>query len=571
MEGFSRSLLLCLLLCLINTAYANTTPSIDVTTYTICVDIPPGERAFTIAASDLENDPLTFTITGINAEYFTVEENTGVVRVRRPLDRQATTMDLVAVVSDGTTSDSADLLIILMPTNSYIPQFEEASYDYNCPENTTVGSSLFTVRATDEDTGVAGTIKYSIDEVVPSSGSGLFTIDASSGEVRLAGGLNFTHLDTFYRLKINATDGGGKCHFTETTYFSSVAVANITVKDVPDLDPVFTGDLPYIRSVNEHSQVDVPLFQVTARDPDTGINAEINFSIEDSTIDGLFKISSAGMISVLSDIDREDLVTDTVNLTVKATESRLNIDGVFASTTTSVVINIIDINDNNPKFPEPSYTFHVSENSPIGTVVAQITATDADEPDTENSQIKYRIETSRYSDLFTIDPDTGVLTNSGELDYEALDGSIELNVTATDKGVPPLSATVPVIININEVNEVHLEFSSPVEEVKEELDDIIRVLRAATNATIEIVSIIPATSTTGAIIIARFVYSDGTTLTADDKEEMISDPEYSSELEDLGLIDIRDGSSEPPDKTVEIVLGVLGGLISLVAVVICFM
>lgn len=67
----------------------------------------------------------------------------------------------------------------------------------------------------------------------------------------------------------------------------------------------------------------------------------------------------------------------------------------------------------------------------------------------------YGIEPSEYSSNFTIDPDTGVLRNQGTLDREALnpdlDGRIELIVTATDKGTPPLSSTVPVIINV-EVN-----------------------------------------------------------------------------------------------------------------------
>lgn len=69
----------------------------------------------------------------------------------------------------------------------------------------------------------------------------------------------------------------------------------------------------------------------------------------------------------------------------------------------------------------------------------------------------YGIVPSRYSDNFTIDPDTGVLRNMGELDREALDpdlnGRIELNVTATDKGTPPLSSMVTVIIIV----EVHLQ------------------------------------------------------------------------------------------------------------------
>lgn len=79
-------------------------------------------------------------------------------------------------------------------------------------------------------------------------------------------------------------------------------------------------------------------------------------------------------------------------------------------------------------------------------------ATDADMPNTINSQIVYRILPSMYSDNFTIDPNTGVLTESGNLDRESLDsklqGRVELKVTATDKGTPPLSSNVTVIINI---------------------------------------------------------------------------------------------------------------------------
>lgn len=64
----------------------------------------------------------------------------------------------------------------------------------------------------------------------------------------------------------------------------------------------------------------------------------------------------------------------------------------------------------------------------------------------------FGIEPSRYSDNFTINPETGVLTNRGKLDREALDpdldGRIELNVTATDMGTPQLSTMVPVIINV---------------------------------------------------------------------------------------------------------------------------
>lgn len=79
-------------------------------------------------------------------------------------------------------------------------------------------------------------------------------------------------------------------------------------------------------------------------------------------------------------------------------------------------------------------------------------ATDADMPGMENSQIVYGIVPGMYSDNFTIDSNTGVLRNSSELDREAfepqLNGRVELSVTATDKGTPPLSTMVSVIVNV---------------------------------------------------------------------------------------------------------------------------
>lgn len=82
-------------------------------------------------------------------------------------------------------------------------------------------------------------------------------------------------------------------------------------------------------------------------------------------------------------------------------------------------------------------------------------ATDADEPETSNSNIRFKI-VGNNSDLFTINPITGELTNNGPLDREAIDrdlnGKIELNVTATDMGIPPLSTWVEVIVDVEVSN-----------------------------------------------------------------------------------------------------------------------
>ncbi|XP_073343232.1 cadherin-related family member 2 [Pagrus major] len=680
MGGITGSMLLCLL-CLISLTNANNSPTITNVFYEVCEDVPIDGLAFTIEATDPENDPLTFTLSGPDAGYFRVNANTGDTYVRRRLDREGGgLLKPDVVVSDGANSREAQLTIALNDANDNKPIFTQASYDVSYPENTAVGTSLFKVTATDDDTSNAGVVHYSIDGVTPEAGASLFSIVDKTGVVSLAGPLDYNGLSGFYQLKIKATDGGGKCHFPDIEYFSSIVFAFVTVEDVADLDPQFLG-VPYVASVAENSPVDLSVIKVTAIDQDTGVNDAMVYSIEASTAEGSqFKISNDGVISVSSMFDREE-IGDTVTLTVKATESRANIHGVFASATASVQINIIDVNDsppefykcegpenepvcniatqftgvvfehttgsipinmmvkdldktrttqlsldgadkdlfsvepasttsdsivqllvkqpdkldfekiqqavvqviakdpgiatfvttatvtitiedtndNSPTFQQDTYKLTVPEHTPAGTTIEtiiaedpdtmdqgkityrllpdsillyfdvepttgaiyvknetlldrevrslysatlqardtsgkpgttvleitltdindqrpvfnresylgfveehgnfelKIEATDADDPDSTNSQIVYGIEPSEYSDYFTIDPATGVLTNKATLDREAmdpkLDGRIELIVTATDKGTPSLSSTVPVIINVEDIND----------------------------------------------------------------------------------------------------------------------
>ncbi|XP_068596706.1 cadherin-related family member 2 [Brachionichthys hirsutus] len=690
MEGITGNMLLLSSICLISLTNANTGPTIHNDYYEVCEDTPIGALAFTINASDPENDTLTYEIYGVNSRYFSVDTSTGRVSVLGELDRERNSVLKIFVeVSDGVNITPGELSIILLDANDNEPIFLEASYDVDVLENTPVGTSLFKVLATDDDTSNAGVVHYNIDAVTPEAGRNLFSIVSMTGEVRLNGSLIYTSLNQFYQLKINATDGGGRCHYNSTTILSNIVFSIITVVDVPDLDPKFIG-LPYVGDVVEHSSVGQTVLKVTAMDQDIGVNDEIIYSIEhtDSSGDGLFSISSDnGAIVVSSDVNRE-LIGDIVILTVKGTESQRNIHGDYASATALVQINILDINDNipeffecedvgdelscakcshftvevlehsldpisinmkvkdqdkdsksqlilegadkdvfsvepkitmsdifvqlrvkqpqnldfeektqmvlqviaiddeepsfsssatvtinimdmndvSPKFPQSTYRLNVSEHSPVGTTIASITAedpdtmdkdrltykllppsillyfdveqnsgsvyvksqilldresrslytatlqaidtegkvgtamleitltdindqppvfnresypvsvdegadlevkieaTDADDPDTANSQIVYHIMPSKYSGNFTINPDTGLLTNRAILNREAIDpnleGKIKLNVTATDKGSPPLFAMVTVIITIQDVNDNKPEFNA---------------------------------------------------------------------------------------------------------------
>ena len=104
------------------------------------------------------------------------------------------------------------------------------------------------------------------------------------------------------------------------------------------------------------------------------------------------------------------------NLTIAA------IDGgtVPLTGTTSVAIDITDVNDNAPQFNDQQNEILVSENVTVGAVVAMIEATDADSG--SNAKISYRIITASTADaFFSIEISTGFLRTTEELDRETID------------------------------------------------------------------------------------------------------------------------------------------------------
>ena len=66
------------------------------------------------------------------------------------------------------------------------------------------------------------------------------------------------------------------------------------------------------------------------------------------------------------------------------------------SDTTSVLVYIIDENDNGPIFDLPSYTFHVLENATISQLVGQVGAKDEDAG--LNGKLTYSISAGNSGD-----------------------------------------------------------------------------------------------------------------------------------------------------------------------------
>ncbi|XP_069388129.1 protocadherin alpha-3-like [Paralichthys olivaceus] len=123
------------------------------------------------------------------------------------------------------------------------------------------------------------------------------------------------------------------------------------------------------------------------------------------------------------------------------------------SGTSQLVINVLDNNDNIPIFSETLYKTKIPENTPVGTTVIAVNATDADEG--LNSEIVYSLRSKdqdRVLDIFEIDSQTGVIKVKGNIDFEERK-AFEIRVEASDRGQPPMSAHCKVLVEVVDLND----------------------------------------------------------------------------------------------------------------------
>ncbi|XP_014055065.1 protocadherin-10 isoform X3 [Salmo salar] len=137
--------------------------------------------------------------------------------------------------------------------------------------------------------------------------------------------------------------------------------------------------------------------------------------------------------------------------------------------TALLVVKVLDSNDNVPVFDQPVYSVSLQENTPTGTLVIQLNATDLDEG--QNGEIVYSFSnhiSSRVKDLFAIDARTGRIEVRSEVDFEE-SSLYQIFVQAKDLGPNAVAAHCKVLVKIMDVNDnaPDITFSTVTESVSE--------------------------------------------------------------------------------------------------------
>ena len=394
---------------------------------------------------------------------FTISITSGVVMLNKSLDRELQSVYQLAVQAVDQTRRFAVsyVTVVVLDINDNHPLFQNTPYVAFIEDSITVGSFVTRVSATDLDTGRNAEIVYSL----PSQSFGLFSINATTGEVHIDMALNGLVLSSPIQLTVQAQDGG-------ETPLSSETVVSIHVMD--SRAPLFSP-LTYTANVSEDAMIGTPVVTVSAVSR-SGTGGAISYTIEGGDDLSQFTIGAvSGEVSVHMFLDYE--AVQEYRLELQALDMAASL-----STITFLVISVIDVNDNRPVFTEGIYTAAVLENATLDTMLTQVSAMDIDTG--VNREITYRLPSNSYPGVFRVDQDTGWVSLSGALDRESACSNLHQNqpclynfpVQAIDGGTPPLTGTAQVRIAVGNINDNSPEFTEEIYTFSVEEDEAAGVI-----------------------------------------------------------------------------------------------
>uniref|UniRef100_A0A3P8SRX2 Protocadherin-16 n=1 Tax=Amphiprion percula TaxID=161767 RepID=A0A3P8SRX2_AMPPE len=410
---------------------------ISPTAVSVMEDQPVGFVALYVMARDAdqgENGRVSYRIqSGNSAGTFSLNPNTGSLSILKPLDREEQDIFNLTIIAEDhgipQHSSSQLLCVHVIDVNDEVPWFEESQYEAQISENQPPGTSVLTVSASDLDQGTNGQVTYG---GVSHEG---FNINPVTGVITTTKALD-RELQDYYTVTVYAKDGGLPPNYAKAT-------VRIKVLDVNDNAPVF-GRLYYSIEVPENLEA-LPLFTLRATDPDAENSGVINYRITAEDQSGDFHLDrQSGVLSTSRPLDREKRGGYT--LTVIAHDQ----GQPSLSSTATVEVTVLDINDHSPQFQSSSYTADISEDVPIGSLVLEVKAIDLDFG--PNSQVLYFLSRGSQS-MFIIDQNTGRIITAAPLDRERT-ASYTFEVCATDSSpANPRNSTAQVTIYIQDVND----------------------------------------------------------------------------------------------------------------------
>lgn len=234
--------------------------------------------------------------------------------------------------------------------------------------------------------------------------------------------------------------------------FGRVIGEHLLADDVP---PPPVNNAPVIADQSfvlaENSPIGTTAGMVVASDPDVG--QTFSYEILSGNTNAAFAIDAlTGALNVAFDGAIDFETTPTFELTIRVTDS--GDPALFSDAV--ITVNLADVNETPPTPPNSApfmaagQAFALAENSPLGTVVGAVVASDAD----AGQALSYSIVGGNTGGAFAINAATGQLSvaNAGAIDFETTP-VFNLTIRVSDNGDPALATEANIAVNLGDVVE----------------------------------------------------------------------------------------------------------------------
>lgn len=249
---------------------------------------PVGTEIIQVDSSDRDqgdNGVVKYSILG-GTDDFAIDEDTGVVSVTKPLDRELHPVYVLKIaardqaVNEPQLVSTVPLRITLEDVNDNPPKFVPPNYRVKVREDLPVGTVIMWLEAHDPDVGASSQVRYSLVD----NGEGHFEVDKLSGALRIVQSLDYETKQVF-NLTAKAKDKGKPMSLLSTCFIE------VHVVDVNEnlFRPLFRS---FVEKgfIKEDALVGTPVMTVTAEDEDKGQDGEVRYSIRDGSGLGIFTI-----------------------------------------------------------------------------------------------------------------------------------------------------------------------------------------------------------------------------------------------------------------------------------------
>ena len=290
----------------------------------------PGTNIGTpIAATDADNDTLTYSLGGDDASAFSIVRTSGQLQTRAALDYETKRAYSVTVsVSDGNNKrDSITVTINITDVNEGAPSFTEgSSTTRTIKENTAPGTNIGTpVAATDVD--IKDTLTYTLSGTDASS----FSIVSTTGLLQTKAALDY-ETKRSYAVTISVFDSGGERDSITVT----INITDVNENVAENSAPVFSDGTRTTRVVPENAAPNTNIGTVVAA-TDTDSGDTLTYTLSGTDASSFSIVSTSGQLQTRTALDYETKNSYSVTVSVS--------DGNGGSDSITVTIYVSDVNE----------------------------------------------------------------------------------------------------------------------------------------------------------------------------------------------------------------------------------